>query len=161
MSRLVPYPLLAAALYTMWLLLNGFTPGHAVLGLVVALGATLAMAALQPAKPRVRSWAAVVRLVAIVLVDITRSNLAVARIVLRGHDRRTTAGFVQIPLTLRDRTGLAVLACVVTATPGTAWIAHDTRSGVLLLHVLDLVDEQDWIRLITGRYERLLKEIFE
>ena len=33
--------------------------------------------------------------------------------------------------------------------------------GTLLLHVLDLVDEEQWSRLIKDRYERLLMEIFE
>ena len=60
-----------------------------------------------------------------------------------------------------DPTALAVLACVVTATPGTAWIEYRSRRDAMLIHVLDLVEEQDWIDLITGRYEPLLKEIFE
>ena len=29
------------------------------------------------------------------------------------------------------------------------------------MHVLDLVDEETWVRTIKGRYERLLMEIFE
>jgi multicomponent K+:H+ antiporter subunit E len=31
----------------------------------------------------------------------------------------------------------------------------------LIIHVLDLVDESDWIRTIKTRYEKLLLEIFE
>jgi len=30
----------------------------------------------------------------------------------------------------------------------------------LTIHVLDLVDETEWVRTIKGRYERLLLEIF-
>jgi multicomponent K+:H+ antiporter subunit E len=30
-----------------------------------------------------------------------------------------------------------------------------------MIHVLDLIDESEWIRAIKGRYERLLREIFE
>ena len=36
-----------------------------------------------------------------------------------------------------------------------------TATGRLLLHVLDLVDEETWVRLIKDRYERRLMEIFE
>ena len=75
--------------------------------------------------------------------------------------RGRTAGFVAIPLELRDRTGLAVLSCIVTSTPGTAWAEYDSQSGVLLIHVLDLIEEQDWIDLIKTRYEATLQEIFE
>ena len=53
------------------------------------------------------------------------------------------------------------LALIVTATPGTLWVDFDRRRGTLLLHVLDLVDEESWIQLIKGRYESLLMEIFE
>jgi multicomponent K+:H+ antiporter subunit E len=71
-----------------------------------------------------------------------------------------TAGFVTIPLRLRDPYGLAVLACIITATPGTLWARFDPPSGILVIHVLDIGDESDWIRAIKERYERPLLEIF-
>jgi len=70
------------------------------------------------------------------------------------------AGFVQVPLALRNINGLAILACIITATPGTIWVQFDRSEGILLIHVLDLVDEDEWIRLIKNRYESLLMEIF-
>ena len=54
-----------------------------------------------------------------------------------------------------------MLACIITSTPGTIWVNYDTVRGVLLIHVLDLVDEEGWTRTIKDRYERLLLEIFE
>src|SRR5690606_12584620 len=124
MSRVLPYPLLTASLVMMWMALNSFSPGHLLLGTVIALVAGRAMAALQPSKPRIRRWLAIPRLIGIVLLDMLRSNIAVASIVLQGRRRQRVAGFVAIPLDLRDRTGLAVLACIVTSTPGTAWIEY-------------------------------------
>lgn len=161
MSRVLPYPVLTAALLLMWLLLTSFSFGQFLLGGGIALAASRAMAALQPSKPRLRRWQLIPWLLGIVALDILRSNFAVASIILQGSRRDRAAGFVAIPLDLRDKTGLAVLACIVTSTPGTAWIeyAHDT--GVLLIHVLDLVDEEEWIALIKSRYEALLMEIFE
>jgi len=161
MSRLLPYPALTAALLLMWLLLNGFSLGHLVLGTVIALFACWAMASLHPAKPHIRNWGAVLRLFGIVSVDILRSNIAVARLILSSHSAQSQSGFVPISLTLRDRTGLATLACILTATPGTAWVEYQSRQNTLLLHVLDLGEEQDWIDLIKDRYEPLLLEIFE
>jgi len=160
MTRWLPYPLLTLSLLIMWVLLNGPSPGHLILGTVIALGASRIMSALQPSKPRIRRWSSILRLFGIVLVDIVRSNIAVARIILNGHNQGGTSGFVTIPLTIRDRTALATLACILTATPGTAWVEYRSRHDTLLLHVLDLVDEQDWIELIKGRYEPLLLEIF-
>ncbi|RFC65711.1 MULTISPECIES: Na+/H+ antiporter subunit E [Mesorhizobium] len=161
MSRVLPYPALAASLLLMWFLLNGFSLGHLVLGAAIALFATWAMVSLQPAKPRVRSWGAVLRLLGLVSVDVLRSNIAVARLILSPNSAQARSGFIPIELTLRDKTGLAVLACALTATPGTAWVEYRSRQNILLLHVLDVGDEQDWIDLIKQRYEPLLLEIFE
>ncbi|MFT3973028.1 MAG: Na+/H+ antiporter subunit E [Amaricoccus sp.] len=160
MSRILPHPLLSLGVVAMWLLLNHVSPGHLLLGAAVALVAGQAMAALEPARPRIRHWDKVVVLAARVILDIIRSNVAVARIILGGGaDRRT--GFVEIDLEVRDPSALAVLAVVLTATPGTAWIDYDAARGRLLLHVFDLRDPEEWRVTVNERYGRLLKEIFE
>lgn len=162
MSWLLPYPLLSAALLVLWLLLNkSVSPGHLMLGSVLAVLASWTMAALRPEKPRIRRPGAALRLAGMVVIDILRSNLAVGRIILRSREPGVNAGFMTIPLDLRDRHGLAVLAIIITSTPGTIWVNYDAAKGTLLLHVLDLVDETVWIRTIKGRYERQLMEIFE
>lgn len=161
MRRYLPYPLLASGLFLMWLLLTqSFSPGQILLGGGVAIFATHAMAALQPERSRIRSPGSVLKLVRIVVADIVRSNFAVAAIVMVPRQERV-ANFVQLPLELRNRHGLAVLALIITATPGTMWVQFDRGTGMLLVHVLDLVDEEEWIRLIKRRYETLLLEIFE
>jgi multicomponent K+:H+ antiporter subunit E len=161
MSRLLPYPLLTASLIVMWLLLTSFSLGNLVLGTFIALIASWSMAALQPAKPRIRKWHMIPVLIWRVLIDVFHSNVAVSTIILRRDGRARTPGFVVIPLRLRDRTGLAVLACVITATPGTAWVEYHAENGRLLIHVLDLIDRDLWIEQIQTRYEQPLMEIFE
>jgi multicomponent K+:H+ antiporter subunit E len=161
MSRVLPYPILTAALLVMWLLLTSFSVGQLLLGAVVAAAASRAMVTLQPSKPRLRRWQLIPRLAGIVAWDIFSSNVAVAGIVLGARHRKRASGFVSIPLDLRDKTGLTVLACIITSTPGTAWIEYTPDSGVLMIHVLDLVDEEEWVALIKSRYEAPLMEIFE
>lgn len=161
MSRVLPYPLLTAALLLMWLLLTSFSVGQFLLGGLVALTASKAMTALEPSKPRIRRWVVIPRLAGIVTLDIVRSNVTVFSIIVQGRRRERVFGFVAIPLDLRDPTGLAVLSCIVTSTPGTAWVEYDPVSGILLIHVLDLVDKDGWVTLIKNRYEAMLMEIFE
>src|SRR4051812_44619630 len=161
MSRLLPYPVLTAALTLMWMLLNSFSVGQFLLGAAVAAAASQAMTALQPAKPRLRRWQRIPWLVAIVLKDILQSNLAVVTIILTSRGQHRASGFVAIPLELRDKTGLAVLACIITSTPGTAWIEYASDTGMLLIHVLDFTDEREWVDLIKSRYEAPLREIFQ
>lgn len=70
-------------------------------------------------------------LAASVLVDIVRSNIAVAGIILGRKRGRRTPGFVEIPLDLRNPYGLATLGCIITSTPGTIWVDFDEASGDL------------------------------
>lgn len=160
-GRLLPYPLLTLCLVIMWLLLSGFTPGQFVVGIAVAVGASHALNALGEASPHVRRWMAIPELFFTVAWDVARSNYDVARILVSGTRRTPRSGFVTIPLRLRHPTGLAVLAVVVTSTPGTAWLDYNSARGELLLHVFDLVDEHEWVEIVRNRYERLLLEIFE
>jgi multicomponent K+:H+ antiporter subunit E len=162
MSGVLPYPLLSLVLLILWLLLNqSVSAGHVILGSVIAVLASWAMAALRPQKPRIRRPGAALRLAGMVVIDILRSNLAVGRIIVGSREPGVNAGFMTIPLELRSRHGLAVLSILITSTPGTIWMNYDAAKGTLLLHVLDLVDETVWVRTIKGRYERLLMEIFE
>lgn len=156
------FPLLWLALVAMWLVLNGaWTVGDAMLGALVALGAALGLARLQPPPSRWRRPLTALRLAAVVLLDIVRSNLAVAAIVLRPGSRGRVAGFVDIALDTRAPAALAALACIITATPGTAWARYDSRTNIVTIHVLHLVDGPALARTIKDRYEAKLREVFE
>lgn len=163
MRRWLPYPLLALALLAAWLLLTqSVSPGAFLLGGLLALGASGALAALAPPKVRLRRLGVVPGLLLDVLVEVVRSNNAVARIILQpGGPRARRSGFVRIPLDMRSPYGLAVLACILTATPGTVWVDYDAAEGGVLLHVLDLIDEETWVGIVKNKWERRLVEIFE
>ncbi len=159
MKRLVPFPLLTAVLFATWVLLTGFSPGHILLGAVVALLVSRVMLVLGWERPRLRFGMAMIRLPALVIADIVRSNIAVGRVVLFRPEARR-AGFIRYPTELSNPYALAILAVIITATPGTLWVQHDARRREVLIHVLDLGDEGEWIALLRDRYERLLMEIF-
>ena len=162
MKRIFPYPVLSAGLAAFWLLLHN-TLDHATLAgaILVGVAAPWTLTPLGAQAPRIRSFTALLRLTPIVVIDIVRSNFAVAAILLGGAKRKRTSGFVTVPLDLTDRYGLALLAIIITSTPGTLWAQHDVAERRILLHVFDLVDEADWIKLVKQRYEPLLMEIFE
>jgi multicomponent K+:H+ antiporter subunit E len=162
MKRWLPFPLFSAALLAMWLVLNeSVAPAQVLAGGVLALAGGRILALLQPPAGRTRLRAiAAAELLWLVFLDIVRSNFAVARIVLGLAGRGRVAGFLTLPLEVRHPGALAVLACIITATPGTSWARYDAARNVVTIHVLDLVDEQAWIRQFKERYERPLKEIF-
>jgi len=146
----------------MWLLLNTTLAfGQLLLGLAVSTLMVFGFRAVRPLQPRVRRPAVALRLLWHVSIDILRANLAVARIVLGlTGGRQIHAGFLKVPLDLRDPHGLAALAAIVTSTPGTVWADLSGDGTTLTLHVLDLRDDQALIDTIKHRYERPLMEIF-
>jgi len=160
MAKILPYPLLSLAIWLMWLLLAGFTAGQALLGAAVALFCGLAMTRLTPRKRHLRRPGLLPLLAGRVAADVVKSNFAVMKIILTGGKSKHPSGFIMVPLRLTNRLAVALLACILTATPGTAWIAYDRRSGRLILHILDLFDESYWQETIKTRYENLLLEIF-
>ncbi len=161
-TRWLPFPSVSVCLLAMWLLVSqSVAPGHLLLGAIFGVVGGWLLARLQSPTMRVRNPRAMMRLLCLVLADIVRSNIAVSRIILGPRRQKITSGFLHVPLDMRSRYGLAVLACIITATPGTLWVNFNPATGMLMIHVLDLIDEQTWIDTIKGRYESLLLEIFE
>ncbi len=162
MKRSANWLFLPIVLLILWLLLNDtLSVGQIVLGAILALLLGWAAMALRPLQAYPKHPLVMIKLVVHVAIDITRSNIDVARIILLGSRSGATPGFIKIPLRIRDPHGLAALACIVTYTPGTVWSDYSEDDSILTLHVLDLKDESEWLDTIQHRYERPLMEIFE
>lgn len=160
MRRLFPHPLLFLGLLAMWLLLVGnLEPGQILLGAVIAFLASWAVVPLEPPKPKIRRLGVIVALCARVVVDIAQSNIAVFVLLVTRREPRST--FVRIPLRLREPNALALLAGIVTATPGSAWIDYDATADVVIIHVLDTPDGDAWAATLKHDYESRLLEIFQ
>src|SRR3546814_17088628 len=104
----------------MWILLTGFSPGHVLLGALVALIVSRSMLSLKVEPPRVRVGWAMVRLAAIVLADIVRSNIAVAKVILFNPPERHS-DFTDLPTELRRPFALRLPALLLTPPPGHQW----------------------------------------
>lgn len=161
--RLLPSPMTSVALLPAWLMLNeSASSGQWLLGAVLALTIPWILMPLRPAHSPLRSWQALMRLVIVVLWDILRSNLDVARRVL-GRDAAIQPRFVWVPIDLRDPLAIVLLAGIVTTTPGTisAELSDDRRW--LLVHALHAPDDAAAAAIaadIKSRYEALLMEVF-
>jgi multicomponent K+:H+ antiporter subunit E len=158
-SRVLPYPLLWLALLAMWLVLNGsVAPGQLVLGAAIATLACLAVRRLDPPKAHLRRIGTIAGLAGVFIADVVKSNIAVLRLVL--SRRRPRSEFITIPLEFSEPNALAVLACIITATPGSAWVHYDSTRNEVTVHVLDTEDPAAWSATLKRDYERRLMEIF-
>ena len=162
MKRLFPAPWLSLALWLLWLVLNlSLSAGNLLLGAALGFLAPLMFAPLRPLPIHIRRPGVVIKLFFVVGRDVVASNIAVARGVLMAGKKPPRSRFIKIPLDLRDANGLAALSMITTVVPGTIWSELALDRSVLLLHVLDLDDEAQFIRHFKDTYERPLMEIFE
>ncbi|MWV15919.1 Na+/H+ antiporter subunit E [Pseudomonas sp. L-22-4S-12] len=158
--RWLPHPLLSLCLLGLWLLLvNQFSVGHLLLGAVLGWLIPLISRVFWINPPRVeRPWL-LCKFLLLVLGDIVVANLQVARLILNPRSQLRPA-FVEIPVLLEDELALTMLASIISLTPGTvsADLSDDRRT--LLLHCLNVPDEEALVAEIKQRYEAPLREVF-
>jgi multicomponent Na+:H+ antiporter subunit E len=93
------------------------------------------------------------RFAGLVMVDLVRSTLSVAREVLTPSDR-TDEAVIAVQVPSDTRTHFLLLVVAVTLTPGTAVVDADPDTGALYLHLLH-ADRRD----STARHVRELAEL--
>lgn len=160
--RIFPHPYLTLLLTAVWLMLvNQITPGSATFGVILGTIIPKMTAPYWPDRARIRNIPGIIAYVLIVLWDILRANIEVARIVLFLPTRKLRPAWITVPLRLRSPEAITVLAGTITLTPGTVSsdIAEDGRS--ILVHCLHAPDPDAVIEDIKSRYETRLMEIFE
>lgn len=160
MRKLCPFPTLSVALAGTWLMLTGISPLHLVVAPLFALAIPLSIAPLLDVLPGVRSLLAAMRLVARVLWDILIANITVARLVL-GPVSRLRPAFVKVPVAVTHPSAISLFMSMISITPGSVPMALSPDARTMLVHVLDLEDEEAFIAKVKERYERPLVEILE
>lgn len=162
MKRWLPTPLLSAALLALWLMLQeSLSPGHLLLGGMLAVLLPRLMAPLRPPTGPVRRPLVLARLILTVGGDVVLSALQVAHGTLCARWQPPRGSFVLIPLDLHDEHALAALSVITAVVPGTVWCELAPDRSALLLHVFDVEDEAAFIHHYKSRYERPLMEIFQ
>ena len=146
MKRLLSPLGMPLVLLILWLMLNdSLSAGTIALGAILATLLSLALSAskLRPVRAFPKHPLTILLLIWHVAVDITKSNIAVARLIWLGRRAGATPGFLKIPLRIRDLHG-SVAGCIVTYTPGTVWSDYSEATTFSTLHVLDLKDGAKW-----------------
>ena len=168
----LPTPFRSLLLFVVWLLLNNsLSVGHILLGAILAVVIPLATWPFRTKQPLILKPGLAFRHLMLVLYDIVTANLQVAILIL-GPTKKLTPGFVKVPLDLTHTMPITILASTVSLTPGTVsaevypWTeclkeGKEPEERFLLIHVLNLDDEQALINTIKQRYEAPLKEIFQ
>lgn len=142
-----------------WVALTGdATPGNAVFALALA---ALALVAARPLGPggfaRVR-WARLPGFVLYFGWQVLLANARVARAVLAPLPRLRPA-IVAIPLTLERDAEIALLANLITLTPGTLSLEVSEDQRTLYVHALGVADVEAVRAEVREGFERRVKEV--
>lgn len=159
-QRWLTHPWLSVLLAVTWLLLqHSLSVFHLLSGVLIGLIVPRLLKDFLP-DPRRLNMRATVRLGGVVLWDIVVSNITVARLVL-GPMSRMQPAWVPVPLTLTNPTAIALLATIITTTPGTVSCTIDEERREILVHALNCDDPAQMAADIKTRYEAPLLAIFE
>ncbi|MBX3609905.1 MAG: monovalent cation/H+ antiporter subunit E [Hydrogenophaga sp.] len=154
------HPVLSALLAGSWLALSrSVEPVHLLSAALLALIVPRLLHRFLAPASRGLHWPTVGRLLIVVIYDIVKSNLIVARIVLGSMDKPQPA-WLPVPLASSHERVNAIFASIITTTPGTVSATIDEARGVIWVHALDCSDHQATIDDMKARYEAPLLTIF-
>ncbi|MGC1440459.1 MAG: Na+/H+ antiporter subunit E [Burkholderiaceae bacterium] len=164
MIRWFPMPWVSGFVFLGWVMLNGNISVLSVLAAVLlAWFVPRLTQRFMPDVPTPRGLGTVVRLFWVVLYDIIRSNIAVAKLVL-GDTTQMRSVFVTVPVDTDNPLVINLLASFITMTPGTVSARihepGESQSASIVVHALDCDDDAGLIADIKTRYEQPLMEIF-
>ena len=161
LERWLPHPWLTLVLVLLWiLLLNSFSVGGLLMGVVLGVLISHLTSQFWPERPPIKSFSKAFSYLGLVAWDVVVANLQVARIILFRRADALDVRWVVLPLELRSPEAISVLAGTITMTPGTVSCDLSADGRSLLVHCLDAPDAEDAVRAMKDRYEARLKEIF-
>ena len=152
-------PVLSVLLALAWLTLQqSLDLGNVLTACVLGWGLPRLLGGFLGPAAHPRSFARALRLGFTVLWDIIVSNITVARLVLSPRSVPHPA-WVKVPLTLTQPTAQALLASIITMTPGTVSAIVDEEGACIWVHALDCDDPAGVAADIDRRYQQPLMEI--
>lgn len=159
LDRIFPHPFVSVIVALSWLML-----GHSaeLFDLIVAfILAIIIPKLMQPFVVRTPNihWILAIRLIFIVLWDIILCNFRVAKQVL-GPTKNLHPKWYRVPLETNHDQVNAILAMIITTTPGTVSAGIDQERGDILVHALSTDNPDADILEIKTRYEAPLMAIF-
>ncbi len=151
----------------LWLLLSlSIDIQHVVVGVLVALVVSLSVGHMFAGTPTKwfspKRYVCFALYVAVLLKEVIKANLDVIYRVLH-PELPIYPGIVRVKTSIKSETALTFLANSITLTPGTLTVDVDAENGFLYIHWIyakthDMEEASD---IIAGRFEKILKEVFE
>lgn len=161
LRRLFPHPLLSASLFVIWfMLVNEFKLISVLMALILAVAIPKLTQPYWPDRPRLRNPLAIAEFIAVVMYDIVKANIDVAKIILFMKPADIHEAWIKVPVDLDSHEAVTLLAGTITMTPGTVSADVSADGKFILVHALHAPDPDAVCDDIKARYESRLKRIF-
>jgi|SRR5690606_7813034 multicomponent Na+:H+ antiporter subunit E len=145
-----------------WAAITGnFTGLNLLLGVAIGGVAVLMLRSVFAPPRALRKVRRVASLLLLFLYELAASAIRVARVVLTPDLKSAIRpAIVAFPLTVKSDAEIALLANLITLTPGTLSIDVSEDRSVLYVHVLTLDTREALIADIAGGFETKVREVF-
>ncbi len=159
-QRMFPHPVLSVLLAVSWLSLShSLALVHWLSACLIAWVVPRLLSPFLGSASAVR-WSGVPHLMGVVLWDIVKSNITVARITL-GPMSKPRPAWLRVPLASDHHRVNALFASIITTTPGTVSMTIDEQRREIWVHALDCEDGPAMVADMKQRYEQPLLAIFQ
>lgn len=161
LRRLFPHPVLSLSIFVIWfMLVNELKLISALMALILAVAVPLLTAPYWPDRPKLRNPVAMAGFFAVVIYDIVKANIEVAKIILFMKPQDIQEAWIAVPVDLDSPEAVTLLAGTITMTPGTVSADVSADGKAILVHALHAPDPDAIRDDIKARYESRLKRIF-
>lgn len=142
-----------------WMMLvNDFTFAGFFSGWVIGLGMLFLLRRWLPSRFYLgRVWACL-KLAALFLSELVKSNLSVLIHVLRPK-LQVRPGVFAYETALRTDWEVTLLSCLITLTPGTLTLEVSPDQRRLYIHAIDITDADEMKEQIRASFERAISEV--
>lgn len=154
--------LMIGGLALVWAAITGnFAALNLALGAAIGTATALLLRQWFAQPVALRRMRRILSLALLFLWELLVSAVRVALIVLRPNLRASLRpAIIAFPLTVKSDGEIALLANLITLTPGTLSVDVAEDRSALYVHVLDLVNREALVAEIAGGFERKVREIF-
>lgn len=146
-----------------WAMMTGaFTVPNLLFGGLIGIFASLLLRDRIRSAYLARRCVRIVRLTLLFIYELLLSAIKVALLVLRPDMKNHLhPAIIAFPMTAKSDAEIALLANLITLTPGTLSIDVSEDRRTLFVHVLSLRDKESVILDIQNGFERRVLEVFE
>lgn len=143
----------------MWMFMqNSYTVGSFIFGYMIGIFVLFILRRFLVFNFYLRRVWALIKLIMLFIVELTKANIDVMKIVLRPKANHKS-GIVAVRTNLDSNVEITLLAALISLTPGTVSMDFSDDSKTIYIHALDVPNKDEFIADIHNSFERAIMEV--